>query len=45
MRKTTIYLDDIDDDMIAQIKADHGLTDDAPAVRLALRSYRSRRKR
>lgn len=45
MRKTTIYLDQPDDEQIAKIKEDHGLTDDAPAIRLAIRAYRSSRKK
>ena len=45
MRKTTIYLDEVDDEQIHRIKKDHGLADDAPAIRLALRSYRPRRNR
>jgi hypothetical protein len=45
MRKTTIYLDEADDQKIEEIKGDNGLTDDAPAIRLAIRSYRSRRKK
>ena len=43
MRKTTIYLDTDDDKKLEQIKKDTGLAKDAPAIRLAIRAYRSKK--
>lgn len=45
MRKTTIYLDDADDEQLKLIKAANGLTKDVQAIRLAIRTYRSPRKK
>ena len=39
MRKTTVYLDTIDDEKIEEIRRKNGLRDAASAVRLAIRSY------
>ena len=43
MRKTTIYLDDEDDNKLSEIKDENGLKKDAQAVRLAIRNYRRKK--
>ena len=45
MRKTTIYLEEDDDKIIARIKNDWAIKHDIGAIRHALRSYRSPRKK